>query len=167
MALLLGYDVGSSSIKATLIESQTGEVLATATSPEKELEIIAKESGWAEQEPAVWWEHVKSATESIRAQVHKSIRAQEHKGTSAQGHKSTSYKIEDVEAIGISYQMHGLVCVDKNQEVLRPSIIWCDSRAVQTGEKAAVDIGQEKCLKNLFNLPGNFTASKLGLFEDL
>ena len=145
MALLLGYDVGSSSIKATLIESQTGKVLATATSPEKELEIIAKESGWAEQEPAVWWEHIKLATKSI----------------SAQGHKGASYSIADVEAVGISYQMHGLVCVDKNQEVLRPSIIWCDSRAVQIGEKAAVDIGTEKCLKNLFNLPGNFTASKL------
>ena len=145
MALLLGYDVGSSSIKATLIESQTGKVLASATSPEKELEIIAKESGWAEQEPAVWWMHLKAATKSI----------------SAQGHKSTSYKMEDVEAVGISYQMHGLVCVDKNNEVLRPSIIWCDSRAVQIGEKAAADIGTEKCLKSLFNLPGNFTASKL------
>jgi xylulokinase len=120
--------------------------LASATSPEKELEIIAKESGWAEQEPAVWWKHVKEATRQVASKIR---------------------NLEDVEAVGISYQMHGLVCVDKNQEVLRPSIIWCDSRAVQIGDKAAANIGTEKCLKSLFNLPGNFTASKLKwVFED-
>jgi len=152
MGLLLGYDVGSSSIKATLIESQTGEVLATASSPEKELEIIAKESGWAEQEPSTWWEHLKAATSRISHLVSRISNGEQ---------RTTTYDLEDVEAVGISYQMHGLVCVDKNQNVLRPSIIWCDSRAVQIGEKAAVDIGTEKCLKSLFNLPGNFTASKL------
>ena len=141
MALLLGYDVGSSSIKATLMDAETGKVLAAATSPDKELEIIAKQLGWAEQEPAIWWEHVKTATKKIQAKA--------------------KFEAGDVHAIGISYQMHGLVVVDKNHQVLRPSIIWCDSRAVQIGEKAAKDIGQEKCLKGLFNLPGNFTASKL------
>ena len=145
MALLLGYDVGSSSIKVTLMEAETGAVLATATSPEKELEIIAKELGWAEQQPSVWWEHVIKATKSISAQVQ----------------NSTSYSMADARAIGISYQMHGLVVVDKSKEVLRPSVIWCDSRAVQTGEQAAADIGEEKCLERLLNLPGNFTASKL------
>jgi xylulokinase len=141
MALLLGYDVGSSSIKATLMDAETGKVLASATSPNKELEIIAKQLGWAEQDPAVWWEHVKNATKKIQAKV--------------------EFDAGDVHAIGISYQMHGLVVVDKNNQVLRPSIIWCDSRAVQIGEKAATDIGRDKCLKRLFNLPGNFTASKL------
>jgi xylulokinase len=141
MALLLGYDVGSSSIKATLMDAETGQVLAAATSPDKELEIVAKQLGWAEQDPAVWWENVKIATHKIKAQV--------------------ELDAGDVHAIGISYQMHGLVVVDKNMQVLRPSIIWCDSRAVQIGEKAATDIGHEKCLKRLFNLPGNFTASKL------
>jgi len=141
MALLLGYDVGSSSIKATLMDAETGKVLAAATSPDKELEIVAKQSGWAEQDPGVWWEHVKAATKKIHAQA--------------------EFDTGDVHAIGISYQMHGLVLVDKKMEVLRPSIIWCDSRAVQIGEKAATDIGQEQCLKRLFNLPGNFTASKL------
>jgi xylulokinase len=145
MALLLGYDVGSSSIKATLMEADTGKVLSTATSPEKELEIVAEKLGWAEQKPSIWWEHVIKAAKSISAQV--------------QG--ETSFNMADVEAIGISYQMHGLVCVDKKQEVLRPSIIWCDSRAVPVGEKAAAQIGEEKCLKSLLNLPGNFTASKL------
>jgi xylulokinase len=141
MALLLGYDVGSSSIKATLMDAETGKVLAVATSPDKELEIIAKQLGWAEQDPAVWWEHVKITTQKIKAKM--------------------EFDAGDVHAIGISYQMHGLVVVDKNKQVLRPSIIWCDSRAVQIGEKAATDIGQDKCLKKLFNLPGNFTASKL------
>jgi xylulokinase len=141
MALLLGYDVGSSSIKATLMEAETGKVLATASSPEKELEIIAKKIGWAEQNPETWWEHVKTAAQKIKSRA--------------------KFATADVKAIGISYQMHGLVAVDKNQKVLRPSIIWCDSRAVQIGEKAAENIGKEKCLKRLFNLPGNFTASKL------
>jgi len=141
MALLLGYDVGSSSIKATLMDAGTGKVKAAATSPDKELEIIAKQLGWAEQHPSTWWKHLKAATQKIKAQV--------------------KFDIGDVKAIGISYQMHGLVVVDKNKEVLRPSIIWCDSRAVQIGRQAAKDIGEKKCLKRLFNLPGNFTASKL------
>lgn len=141
MALLLGYDVGSSSIKATLMDAGTGKVSAAATSPDKELEIIAKQLGWAEQHPSTWWKHLKAATQKIKAQV--------------------KFDTGDVKAIGISYQMHGLVVVDKNKEVLRPSIIWCDSRAVQIGRQAAKDIGEKKCLKRLFNLPGNFTASKL------
>ena len=146
MALLMGYDVGSSSIKATLLDAGTGKVLASATSPDKELEIIAQQADWAEQHPATWWEHVKRATQKIKA--------------------TASFDAGDVKAIGISYQMHGLVLVDKNQQVLRPSIIWCDSRAVQVGQQAAKKIGSEKCLKRLFNLPGNFTASKLKWVKD-
>jgi xylulokinase len=144
MALLLGYDVGSSSIKATLMEAETGKVLAAAASPDKELEIIAQKLGWAEQQPAVWWQHVKEATRKVASKI-----------------RNSKSEIRNVEAIGISYQMHGLVAVDKNKEVLRPSIIWCDSRAVSVGKKAAAEIGEEKCLERLLNLPGNFTASKL------
>jgi len=141
MALLMGYDVGSSSVKATLMDAGTGKALASATSPETELEIIAKQADWAEQHPATWWEHVRLATQKIKA--------------------SAAFEASDVKAIGISYQMHGLVLVDKNQQVLRPAIIWCDSRAVKIGQQAAKDIGPKKCLKRLLNLPGNFTASKL------
>jgi len=141
MALLLGYDVGSSSIKATLMDSVTGQVFATATSPEKELEIIAEKPDWAEQHPETWWDHVKLATGKIKDKA--------------------KFEATNIKAIGISYQMHGLVLVDKNKQVLRPSIIWCDSRAVQIGQKAAAEIGEKKCLENLLNLPGNFTASKL------
>jgi xylulokinase len=146
MVLLLGYDVGSSSIKATLMEAQSGKVLATATSPEKELEIIAQRFGWAEQEPDVWWKNVIKATSIIK--------------------QTFDFNASDIKAIGISYQMHGLVIVDKNQNVLRPSIIWCDSRAVEIGEKAAAAIGKKKCLQRMLNLPGNFTASKLKWVKD-
>ena len=139
--LLLGYDVGSSSVKATLLDAGTGKVLASATSPDKELDIIAKQIGWAEQEPDTWWKHVKITTEKISEQA--------------------KFDPGDVKAVGISYQMHGLVLVDKNQQVLRPSIIWCDSRAVPYGDKIAQEIGAEQCLKSLFNLPGNFTLMKL------
>ncbi len=139
--LLFGYDVGSSSVKATLMDADSGKVLASATSPNVELEIIAKKNGWAEQEPQTWWEHVKITSQKIAEQV--------------------KFVPGDVKAIGISYQMHGLVAVDKDQQVLRPSIIWCDSRAVPYGEKAAKEIGKAKCLKKLFNLPGNFTLAKL------
>src|SRR4030042_3216964 len=116
MALLLGYDVGSSSIKATLMDSATGKIMAAATSPEKELEIIAKKAGWAEQHPNVWWDNVKLATQKIKDKA--------------------KFEASDIKAIGISYQMHGLVLVDKNKKVLQNSIIWCDSRAVEIGQKA-------------------------------
>ena len=141
MTLLLGFDVGSSSIKATLLDADNGKVVASATSPERELDIQALQPGWAEQDPEVWWEHVTAATAQIREQ--------------------TDADLSDVLAIGISYQMHGLVLVDRDQRPLRPSIIWCDSRAVEIGERAADAIGRETCLKKFLNFPGIFTATKL------
>jgi len=138
---LLGYDIGTSSIKATLMDSQTQQVKASATCPEKEMEIIAEKSGWAEQHPETWWKNVKAATAEILA--------------------TGDIDPADIAAIGITYQMHGLVCIDKDKNVLRPSIIWCDSRAVEYGKKAAEEIGPEKCLRQLLNYPGNFTATKL------
>ena len=139
--LLLGYDVGSSSIKATLMEAETGRVITSASSPETEMQILATRPGWAEQHPQVWWENLVRATSKMRSMSETDIR--------------------NVEAIGIAYQMHGLVVVDKNQQVLRPSIIWCDSRAVDIGKQAFLDIGEKRCLERLLNSPGNFTASKL------
>ena len=138
---LLGYDVGSSSVKATLMQIEDGKVVVSATSPKKEMEIIAQQPGWAEQPPDLWWQNLKTATAEIKS--------------------AFSFDPADIQAIGISYQMHGLVIIDSNCQVLRPAIIWCDSRAVEIGEKAAQDIGREKCLENLLNSPGNFTASKL------
>ncbi len=138
---LLGYDVGSSSVKATLVEAESGKVMGSATSPEREMGMLTPESGWAEQDPAGWWKHLVNATQEL-------IRKP---GVDPAG----------IRAIGISYQMHGLVLVDRDKNVLRPSIIWCDSRAVDIGEKAFASLGGNTALTHLLNSPGNFTASKL------
>lgn len=143
---LLGFDVGSSSVKASLVDSDSGVCVASAFYPEKEAPIIAVKSGWAEQDPQMWWDNAKLSLKKVMA--------------------DSSVKGEDIKAIGISYQMHGLVCVDKNQNVLRPSIIWCDSRSVPYGEKAFENIGPKECLGHLLNSPGNFTASKLAWVKE-
>ena len=143
---LLGYDIGSSSVKASLVDAHTGRCVSSAFYPKSEAAIIAVKPGWAEQDPASWWENLKLATADIMA--------------------SSGADPKDIKAIGISYQMHGLVCVDKDQNVLRPSIIWCDSRAVPYGQKAFDAIGHENCLSHLLNSPGNFTASKLAWVKE-
>jgi xylulokinase len=138
--LLLGYDIGSSSVKATALDAETGAVLASATSPQDaEMTMIAEQPGWAEQHPETWWEHVQAATALLRRTL----------------------DLDAVGAIGLAYQMHGLVLVDEDYEVLRPSIIWCDSRAVPFGEEAFAALGEDYCRRHLLNSPGNFTASKL------
>ena len=144
--LLLGIDVGSSSVKASLVNADTGKCEASAFFPESEAPIIAVKAGWAEQDPQMWWTNFKLALQKCMAE--------------------TGAKGENIVAVGISYQMHGLVCVDKNQHVLRPSIIWCDSRAVPYGEKAFLEAGQELCLQHLLNSPGNFTAAKLAWVKE-
>lgn len=143
---LLGFDVGSSSVKASLTDVDNGEIAASAFFPEHEAPIMAVKAGWAEQDPNMWWENAKRSLQKIMAE--------------------TGAKGEDILAIGISYQMHGLVCVDKQQQVLRPSIIWCDSRAVPYGENAFHNIGEKTCLSKLLNSPGNFTASKLAWVKE-
>ena len=141
---LLGYDVGSSSVKASLVDSQSGKCVATAFYPHSEAVISSPRQGWAEQDPDAWWEYLKTATKEIMCGMDPG----------------------DVAAIGISYQMHGLVCVDKDLKPLRPAIIWCDSRAVPYGQKAFEALGAERCLGHLLNSPGNFTASKLAWVKE-
>ncbi len=138
---LLGYDVGSSSVKASLVDAESGACVASAFYPKTEAPIKAVRAGWAEQDPEAWWQYLKAATADIMA--------------------TSGAERDEVKAIGISYQMHGLVCVDKELKPLRDSIIWCDSRAVPYGQKAFADLGSEQCLSHLLNSPGNFTASKL------
>ncbi len=138
---LLGFDVGSSSIKAALLDARTGTVIAGATSPRQELAIQAERPGWAEQDPAVWWENVVAAAAQVRAAAGRAW--------------------EGISAIGVSYQMHGLVLLDSAGRVLRPCIIWCDSRAVEIGDKAYRGLGGPACLPRLLNSPGNFTASRI------
>lgn len=143
---LLGYDIGSSSVKASLVNAESGKCVSSAFFPKTEAEIIAVKPGWAEQNPESWWENLKLATQAVLTK--------------------SGVDARDIKAIGISYQMHGLVCVDKNGQVLRPAIIWCDSRAVPYGQKAIEMLGEEMCLSHLLNSPGNFTASKLAWIKE-
>jgi xylulokinase len=139
--LLLGLDIGSSSVKASVVDVATGRSIALAQSPQEEMPMVSVQTGWAEQDPDMWWEHVKKS-------VHLCLR-------------SNAVNPDFIKAIGISYQMHGLVVVGKDHKPLRQSIIWCDSRAVSIGEKAFRALGEKFCLGHFLNSPGNFTASKL------
>jgi xylulokinase len=139
--LLLGIDIGTSSIKVAVVEAATQQVISQAQYPDEESPITAKQAGWAEQSPDMWWEHVQQAFSRCKA--------------------TGTFKPHDIAAIGIAYQMHGLVLTDRNQQLLRDSIIWCDSRAVDIGDTAFDALGHENCLSHLLNSPGNFTASKL------
>lgn len=143
---LLGIDIGSSSIKVSIVDEETGLTIGSDFYPKVEAPIKALRPGWAEQNPEDWWSYTKDAL--------------------AGALKEAKVKGEDIKAIGISYQMHGLVVVDKKKEVLRPSIIWCDSRAVPYGDRAFDSIGEKQCLSHLLNSPGNFTASKLAWVKD-
>ena len=142
---LLGYDIGSSSVKASIVEVATGKCTASAFYPKSEAPIISAKPGWAEQDPQMWWDNLKLATRDVLSHISDS---------------------SDIKAIGISYQMHGLVCVDRDGKVLRPSIIWCDSRAVPYGNRAFSELGPETCLSRLLNSPGNFTAAKLAWVKE-
>ena len=139
--LLLGIDIGTSSIKVSVVDADTQACVAAVRYPEdQENNILSVVPGWAEQSPDMWWEQVVAAVQRLTADA--------------------TFKVRDIGAIGIAYQMHGLVVVDKAGNALRNSIIWCDSRAVQIGEDAFTDIGEARALEHLLNSPGNFTASK-------
>ena len=144
--LLLGIDIGTSSIKVAVVDAHSQQCITTAQYPDEETGITSLQKGWAEQSPEMWWENVQQAI--------------------LKAHATNKYNPLDIGAIGIAYQMHGLVCVDKNQQVLRDSIIWCDSRAVEIGNKAFDAIGHERSLQHLLNSPGNFTAAKLAWVKE-
>ena len=143
---LLGIDIGTSSVKVSVVDAATQQCIASAQYPETEAGIISLQSGWAEQDPDTWWAYLQQAL--------------------MQANVSGKYDPKQIAAIGIAYQMHGLVVVNKQQLALRNSIIWCDSRAVPYGEKAFAAIGAEQCLSCLLNSPGNFTASKLAWLKE-
>lgn len=143
---LIGYDIGSSTIKAALLDAESNETVGVAQYPDREMDMISRQSGWAEQQPEVWWQDFMLATRRLLQQ--------------------TGVKSQDIASIGISYQMHSLVLVDHDHHILRPSIIWCDSRGVEIGRKAFAEMGKERCLDHLLNSPGNFTASKLKWVKD-
>jgi len=143
---LLGYDLGSSTIKAALIEADTQKVVGLVQYPDQDMDMISRRSGWAEQQPEIWWKDLCMATKKLLRQ--------------------TQAPPQRIRAIGIGYQMHGLVLIDKDKQVLRPAIIWCDSRAVEIGHQAFREIGESYCLNSLLNSPGNFTASRLKWVKD-
>ncbi|MBK8192555.1 MAG: carbohydrate kinase [Lewinellaceae bacterium] len=143
---LLGYDIGSSSVKAAITRADSGEKIAVLQSPATEMDILSPQPGWAEQHPETWWNNVCTVTQKLL--------------------QTTGIPPDEIKGIGIAYQMHGLVLVDQSHQALRPSIIWCDSRAVAIGNRAFDAIGHEKCLSELLNSPGNFTASKLKWVRD-
>lgn len=137
----IGYDIGSSSVKVALVEAETGKKIVVLNEPQNEMEIVSLHPDWAEQDPEIWWQYISLGTKRAI--------------------KEANIDPAMITGIGISYQMHGLVIVDKNCNPLRNSIIWCDSRAVEIGNKAFSELGEERCATHLLNSPGNFTASKL------
>ena len=143
---LLGFDVGSSSVKVALVAVDSGRCVASDFYPKTEAPIKALKPGWAEQDPENWWSYLKEALASVL--------------------KTSAVNPADIAAIGISYQMHGLVAIDRDRKVIRDSIIWCDSRGVPYGQKAFTELGSEKCLSHLLNSPGNFTAAKLAWMKE-
>lgn len=143
---LLGYDIGTSSVKAAIVDAGTGKCVASGFFPKTEAPIKAIKPLWAEQDPDSWMEYLKQATKSVL--------------------KESKVNPADIKAIGFSYQMHGLVAIDKKGNVLRDAIIWCDSRGVPYGERAVAELGNDKCLEHLLNLPGNFTATKLAWVKE-
>ena len=143
---LLGYDIGSSSVKASIVNVETGKCVSSAFFPKTEAEIISLNKGWAEQHPSEWWKHLRESTAAVLS--------------------DSGIDPKEIAAIGISYQMHGLVCIDKDRNVIRPAIIWCDSRGVPYGERAFSDLTANLCLEHLLNAPGNFTATKLAWVKE-
>jgi xylulokinase len=141
MSIFLGLDIGSSSVKATLLDVVSGEILATATRPTEGMSIESPQPGFAEQHPDLWWEQVTACCQVLRQERTK--------------------ELAQVKGIGIAYQMHGLVTLDEQLRPLRSAIIWCDSRAVQIGEQVMAKLPEQYIAENLRNAPGNFTASKL------
>ena len=146
MKFLLGIDIGSSSVKCALISVDSGECVASAYSPSSEMLIHSPQAGFAEQDPETWWKELRNAMAILSDEC--------------------DFKKNDIAAIGISYQMHGLVMLDKQGNALRPSIIWCDSRAVNIGNDAFKELGETFCLQHYLNSPGNLTASKLKWVKD-
>lgn len=143
---LLGYDIGISSVKAALVEAETGRCVASDHYPKTEAPIKTLRPGWAEQRPDDWMDYLYAATHAVL--------------------EKSDVNPADIKAIGFSYHMHGLVLIDCQGQVLRDSIIWCDSRGLPYGERAFSDLGADVCLGRLLNSPGNFTASKLTWVRD-
>lgn len=138
---LLGFDIGSSSIKGALIDAESKKTIRVVSAPDREMPIDSPDRGFAEQDPEMWWKYVCRCSNMLM----------EH-------HPEAKNRIG---AIGLTYQMHGLVLTDDEGKVLRSSVIWCDSRAVSTGRELEEKLDANAFLGSHYNVPGNFTFSKL------
>ena len=138
MRYVIGIDLGTSGTKTVLFD-EAGTVIASALI---EYPMYQPQNGWAEQEPLDWWN---AASKTIKAVIDKS-------GVNA----------AEIAGVGISGQMHGLVMLDENNDVIRPSIIWCDQRTAAECEEIEALVGHERLIEITANpaLTG-FTASKI------
>ncbi len=138
MKYLLGIDIGTSGTKTILFDEKGNKICSHIV----EYDLIQPKNGWAEQDPEQWWKAVK---ETIKYIV-----------------KNTNINVEDIKGIGLSGQMHGLVMLDKDGNVLRNAILWCDGRTSKECLEITEKVGKERLIEICANpaLTG-FTAGKI------
>jgi len=136
-ASFLGVDVGTSGVKAILVDT-SGEVLASAITP---LQLSTPHPGWAEQDPDAWWAATSAAIRTVLA----------------------ARPGESPDAVGVSGQMHSSVFLDAHGEVIRPALLWCDGRTTQECREITERIGGEQRLRDLASNPAleGFTLPKV------
>ncbi|MDR0853203.1 MAG: xylulokinase [Clostridiales Family XIII bacterium] len=141
MKTILGIDIGTSGTK-TILTDENGRVLASYT---EEYPMYQPHNGWAEQNPEDWFLAVKTGIKAVITAA-----------------KRENANVSAPIAIGMSGQMHGLVMTDKDGEVLRPSIIWCDQRTEAEIEDMDRIVGRQKIIEITANAPmTGFTAAKI------
>lgn len=138
MNYVIGIDLGTSATKTVLFD-ENGTAVSSAS---REYPLYQPHNGWAEQKPEDWRD---AAIETIARVV-----------------KESGVDPEAIKGLGISGQMHGLVMLDEQGEVIRPSIIWCDQRTAKECEEITEKVGAERLIEITANpaLTG-FTASKI------
>lgn len=138
MKYLIGIDIGTSATKTVLFDENC-QVIQSAS---HEYPLYQPQNGWAEQEPMDWYQAV---VMTIREVIFES-----------------GVDSDDIKGIGLSGQMHGLVMLDEKNEVIRPSIIWCDQRTAKECDEITKKVGAKRLIDITANpaLTG-FTASKI------
>ena len=138
MAYVLGIDIGTSGTKTVLFD-ETGAVISSST---VEYPLYQPHNGWAEQKPEDWWDAVQKTVQAVLGK--------------------SGILPEQIKGIGLSGQMHGLVMLDKDNKVLRPSIIWCDQRTGQECKEIEAKVGRKRLIEITANPALNvFTAYKI------
>ena len=145
MYALLGIDLGTTGVKVVLFAADDGRTLSSAFI---DYPLMHPQIGWAEQNPEDWWE---ATVMAIR--------------TCLVGGVRNNVQPEDVRGIGLSGQMHGVVLLDEENRVLRPSIIWADQRSEAQCLWITERVGAARLLELVSNpaLPGQGAACRGGL----